>query len=113
MNNYFFFLLIFLNLYSQKESPFEDLNFIKNFSGSNNKVYKLELEKLTINQTSEIERIKKEILLASKYRDFKKIIDLLNQQIKIEGESPDLLYQLGGTNGILAYKKKLFYRLFI
>lgn len=108
MNNYFFFFLIFLNLYSQKESPFEDLNFIKNFSGSNNKVYKLELEKLTINQTSEIERIKKEILLASKYRDFKKIIDLLNQQIKIEGESPDLLYQLGGTNGILAYKKKTF-----
>ena len=57
-------------------------------------------------ELSEIEMIKKEILVASKFRDLKKVILLLNRQIEIEGESPDLLYQLGGTNGILAFKKK-------
>ena len=108
MNKYFFFFLFLLNLYSQKESPFEDLNFIEISSGSNNKTYKLELEKLTHSKGSGIERIKKEILEASKNRDFKKVIVLLKQQIKIEGESTDLLFQLGGINGILAYKKKNF-----
>ncbi len=108
MNNYFFFFLIVLNLYSQKESPFDDLNFIKILSDTNIKTYKLELNELRNNKLSELERIKKEILIASNFRDFKKVITLLKKQIEIEGESPDLLYQLGGTNGILAYKKKNF-----
>ncbi|MAW08911.1 MAG: hypothetical protein CBD60_01270 [Flavobacteriaceae bacterium TMED200] len=110
MNNYFFFFLIFLNLYSQKESPFENLNFIKIISNNNNEIYKKELDKLRANEAPEIDIIKKEIFLATKFRDIKKIIILLNRQIEIEGESPDLLYQLGGTNGILAsQKKKLFF----
>ena len=106
MNNYFFFFLIFLNLYSQKESPFENLNFIKTISNNNNKIYKQEADKLRTYEASEIDIIEKEILLATKFRDLKKVILLLNRKIEIEGESPDLLYQLGGTNGILASQKK-------
>ena len=64
-------------------------------------------------EVSEIDIIKKQILVATKYRDLKKIILLLNQQIEIEGENPDLLYQIGGTNGILALQKKIFFLLFI
>tara|TARA_X000000950_G_scaffold276717_1_gene365061 strand:- start:37660 stop:38574 length:915 start_codon:yes stop_codon:yes gene_type:complete len=109
LNNYFFFFLIFLNLYSQKESPFENLNFIKIISNNNNEIYKKELDKLRANEAPEIDIIKKEIFLATKFRDIKKIIILLNRQIEIEGESPDLLYQLGGTNGILASQKKNFF----
>lgn len=109
MNNYFFFFLIFLNLYSQKESPFENLNFIKIISDKNNEIYKQELHKLRTDEASELDVIKKEILVASKFRDLEKVILLLNRQIEIEGESPDLLYQLGGTNGILASQKKNFF----
>lgn len=109
MNNYFFFFLFFLNLYGQRESPFENLNFINNIS-NNNEIYKLELDKLKTDEASELDLIKKEILVATKFRDLKKIISLLNRQIEIEGESPDLLYELGGTNGIIASrKKKLFF----
>ena len=96
MNNYFFFFLFFLNLYGQRESPFENLNFINNIS-NNNEIYKLELDKLKTDEASELDLIKKEILVATKFRDLKKIISLLNRQIEIEGESPDLLYELGGT----------------
>ena len=113
MTNYFFFFLFFLNLYSQKESPFENLNFIKNISNTNNETYKQELDKLITEEVSEIDIIKKQILVATKYRDLKKIILLLNRQIEIEGENPDLLYQIGGTNGILALQKKIFFLLFI
>ena len=60
-------------------------------------------------EASEIDIIKKEILVATKFRDLKKVILLINRQIEIEGESPDLLYQLGGTNGILAFQKKNFF----
>ena len=95
MTNYFFFFLFFLNLYSQKESPFENFNFIKNISNTNNEAYKEELGKLRTEEVSEIDIIKKEILVATKYRDLKKIILLLNRQIEIEGETPDLLYQIG------------------
>jgi len=109
LNNYFFFFLIFLNLYSQKESPFENLNFIKIISDKNNEIYKQELHKLRTDEASELDVIKKEILVASKFRDLEKVILLLNRQIEIEGESPDLLYQLGGTNGILASQKKNFF----
>ena len=109
MNNYFFFFLFFLNLYSQKESPFENLNFIKIVSDNNNEIYKQELDKLRTDEASEIDIIKKEILVATKFRDLKKVILLINRQIEIEGESPDLLYQLGGTNGILAFQKKKFF----
>ncbi len=109
MNNYFFFFLFFLNLYSQKESPFENLNFIKIVSDNNNEIYKQELDKLRTDDASEIDIIKKEILVATKFRDLKKVILLINRQIEIEGESPDLLYQLGGTNGILAFQKKNFF----
>ena len=109
MNNYFFFFLIFLNLYSQKESPFENLNFIKTVSDNNNEIYKQELDKLKTDEASEIDIIKREILVATKFRDLKKVIILINRQIEIEGESPDLLYQLGGTNGILASQKKNFF----
>ena len=109
MTNYFFFFLFFLNLYSQKESPFENLNFIKNISNTNNESYKQELDKLITEEVSEIDIIKKQILVATKYRDLKKIILLLNRQIEIEGETPDLLYQIGGTNGILALQKKNFF----
>ena len=106
MNNYLLFFLIFLNLYSQKEHPFENLNFINITSDSDNEIFEQEVLKLKNDELSEIEMIEKEILVASKFRDLKKVILLLNRQIKIEGESPDLLYQLGGTNGILAFKKK-------
>jgi len=109
LNNYFFFFLFFLNLYSQKESPFENLNFIKIVSDNNNEIYKQELDKLRTDEASEIDIIKKEILVATKFRDLKKVILLINRQIEIEGESPDLLYQLGGTNGILAFQKKNFF----
>ena len=109
MNKYFFFFLIFLNSYSQKESPFENLNFIKIISDNNNEIYKQELDKLKTDEASEIDIIKKEILVATKFRDLKKVILLLNRQIEIEGESPDLLYHLGGTNGILASQKKNFF----
>ena len=109
MNNYFFFFLIFLNLYSQKESPFENLNFIKIISDNNNEIYKRELEKLRTDEASEIDIIKKEISVATKFKDLKKVIILLNRQIEIEGASPDLLFQLGGTNGILASQKKNFF----
>ncbi len=109
MNKYFFFFLIFLNLYSQKESPFENLNFINIISDNNYEIYKQELDKLRTNDASEIDIIKKEIFVATKFRDLKKVIKLLNRQIEIEGESPDLLYQLGGTNGILASQKKNFF----
>ena len=108
MNNYFFFFLFFLNLYGQRESPFENLNFINNIS-NNNEIYKLELDKLKTDEDSELELIKKEILVATKFRDLKKIISLLNRQIEIEGESSDLLYELGGTNGIIASRKKNFF----
>ena len=109
MNNYFFFFLFFLNLYGQRESPFENLNFIINIS-NNNEIYELELDKLKTDEASELDLIKKEILVATKFRDLKKIISLLNRQIEIEGESSDLLYELGGTNGIIASrKKKLFF----
>tara|TARA_Y100000768_G_scaffold384991_1_gene370105 strand:- start:1420 stop:2337 length:918 start_codon:yes stop_codon:yes gene_type:complete len=109
LNKYFFFFLIFLNLYSQKESPFENLNFINIISDNNYEIYKQELDKLRTNDASEIDIIKKEIFVATKFRDLKKVIKLLNRQIEIEGESPDLLYQLGGTNGILASQKKNFF----
>jgi len=109
LNNYLFFFLIFLNLYSQKESPFENLNFIKITSDNNNEIYKQELDKLKADEASEIDTIKKEILVATKFRDLKKVISLINRQIEIEGESPDLLYQLGGMNGILAFQKKNFF----
>ena len=108
MNNYFFFFLFFLNLYGQRESPFENLNFIINIS-NNNEIYKLELDKLKTDEASELDLIKKEILVATKFRDLKKIISLLNRQIEIEGESSDLLYELGGTNGIIASRKKNFF----
>ena len=98
-----------MNLYSQKESPFENLNFIKIISENNNKIYIQEVERLKSGEASEMEIIKKEILVASKFKDLKKIISLLNRQIEIEGENPDLLYQLAGTNGILASQKKNFY----
>jgi tetratricopeptide (TPR) repeat protein len=98
-----------LNLYSQKESPFENLNFIKIISENNNKIYIQEVERLKSGEASEMEIIKKEILVASKFKDLEKIILLLNRQIEIEGENPDLLYQLGGINGILASQKKNFY----
>ena len=55
MTNYFFFFLFFLNLYSQKESPFENLNFIKNISNTNNETYKQELDKLITEEVSEID----------------------------------------------------------
>jgi len=109
LNKYFFFFLIFLNLYSQKESPFENLNFINIISDNNYEIYKRELDKFRTNDATEIDIIKKEIFLATKFRDLKKVITLLNRQIEIEGESPDLLYQLGGTNGILASQKKNFF----
>ena len=96
-------------MYSQKESPFENLNFIKIVSDNNNEIYKQELDKLRTDEASEIDIIKKEILVATKFRDLKKVILLINRQIEIEGESPDLLYQLGGTNGILAFQKKNFF----
>ena len=67
------------------------------------------MERLKSGEASEMEIIKKEILVASKFKDLKKIISLLNRQIEIEGENPNLLYQLGGTNGILASQKKNFY----
>ena len=102
MNNYLLFFLIFLNLYSQKEHPFENLNFINIKSDSNNEIFEQEVQKLKNDELSEIEMIEKEILVASKFRDLKKVILLLDRRIEIEGESPDLLYQLGGTNGILA-----------
>ena len=109
MHKYFFFFLVVLNLYSQNESPFENLSFIKIISDQNNDVYKKELDELkSENEASEIVTIKKEISVASKFRDLKKVILLLNRQIEIEGESSDLLYQLGGTYGILASKKKNF-----
>ena len=73
MNKYFFFFLIFLNLYSQKESPFENLNFIKNISDYDNEIYKQELDKLKTNEASEIDKIKKEILVATKFKDLKKL----------------------------------------
>ena len=97
-----------MNLYSQKDSPFENLNYIKIISDDNNEIYKRELDELTTNEDPEIDIIKKQIFVAKKFRDLKKIIILINRQIEIEGESPDLLYQLGGTNGILAYQKKNF-----
>ena len=109
MNNYFLFFLFFLKLYSQKESPFENLNFIKIISDKNNEIYKRELDKLRTNEAPEIDIIQKEIFVATKFRDLKKVIILLNRQIEIEGENPDLLYQLGGTNGILAFQKKNFF----
>ena len=98
-----------MNLYSQKESPFENLNFIKNTSDYDIEIYKHEVDKLKTNEASEIDKIKKEILVATKFKDLKKIIVLINRQIEIEGESADLLYQLGGTNGILAFQKKNFF----
>ena len=98
-----------MNLYSQKESPFENLNFIKNTSDYDIEIYKHEVDKLKTNEASEIDKIKKEILVATKFKDLKKIIVLINRQIEIEGESADLLYQLGGTNGILASQKKNFF----
>ena len=108
MNNYIFFFLIILNVYSQKESPFENQNFIKITFDNVNESYNQEIEKLRINEVSEIDIIKKEILVATKFRDLKKVISLITRQIEIEGESVDLLYQLGGTNGILASQKKNF-----
>ena len=105
MNNYFFFLLFVLNLYSQNESPFENLNFIKIISANNNEIYEQEVDKLKNDKTSELDIIKKQIVLATKYGDLTKVLKLLNKQIDIEGESPYLLYRLGGINGILASKK--------
>ena len=105
MNNYFFFLLFVLNLYSQNESPFENLEFIKIISANNNEIYEKEEDKLKNDKTSELDIIKKQIVLATKYGDLTKVLKLLNKQIDIEGESPYLLYRLGGINGILASKK--------
>ena len=105
MNNYFFFLLFVLNLYSQNESPFENLNFIKIISANNNEIYEQEVDKLKNDKTSELDIIKKQIVVATKYGDLTKVLKLLNKQIDIEGESPYLLYRLGGINGILASKK--------
>ncbi len=76
---------------------------------NNNEIYKNELDELKKVGFSELELIKKEILLASKFGDFKKVIVLLNRQIQIEGESSELFYQLGGTNGIIASKNKNFF----
>ena len=84
MNNYLLFFLIFLNLYSQKEHPFENLNFINIKSDSNNEIFEQEVQKLKNDELSEIEMIEKEILVASKFRDLKKVILLLNRQIEIE-----------------------------
>ena len=105
MHKYFFFFLVVLNLYSQNESPFENLNFIKNISANNNEIYEKEVDKLKNDKTSELDIIKKQIVLATKYGDLTKVLKLLNKQIDIEGESPYLLYRLGGINGILASKK--------
>ena len=105
MHKYFFFFLVVLNLYSQNESPFENLNFIKNISANNNEIYEKEEDKLKNDKTSELDIIKKQIVVATKYGDLTKVLKLLNKQIDIEGESPYLLYRLGGINGILASKK--------
>ena len=98
-------MLFVLNLYSQNESPFENLNFIKIISANNNEIYEQEVDKLKNDKTSELDIIKKQIVLATKYGDLTKVLKLLNKQIDIEGESPYLLYRLGGINGILASKK--------
>ena len=83
MNNYIFFFLIILNVYSQKESPFENQNFIKITFDNVNESYNQEIEKLRINEVSEIDIIKKEILVATKFRDLKKVISLITRQIEI------------------------------
>ena len=98
-------MLFVLNLYSQNESPFENLNFIKIISPNNNEIYEQEVDKLKNDKTSELDIIKKQIVVATKYGDLTKVLKLLNKQIDIEGESPYLLYRLGGINGILASKK--------
>ena len=98
-------MLFVLNLYSQNESPFENLNFIKIISANNNEIYEQEVDKLKNDKTSELDIIKKQIVVATKYGDLTKVLKLLNKQIDIEGESPYLLYRLGGINGILASKK--------
>ena len=67
-------MLFVLNLYSQNESPFENLNFIKIISANNNEIYEQEVDKLKNDKTSELDIIKKQIVLATKYGDLTKII---------------------------------------
>ena len=67
-------MLFVLNIYSQNESPFENLNFIKIISANNNEIYEQEVDKLKNDKTSELDIIKKQIVLATKYGDLTKII---------------------------------------
>ena len=99
------FFLIFISglAFGQARVPF------KQFDEANKKEYFSQEKAIEQSKNNAIEKINLRILLASKYKTQDDLIVALEDKIKLQGESAQLRYLLGGANGIKALQvNKMF-----
>ena len=92
-----FFLMLFSSLvFGQYKTPF------KKFDEANRAEYVLKKKTIQASKSSRLEKINLRIQLASRYKEQDDLISALEDKISNQGESAQLLYFLGGANGIKA-----------
>ena len=92
-----FFLMLFSSLvFGQNKTPF------KKFDEANRAEYVLKRKTIQASKSSRLEKINLRIQLASRYKEQDDLISALEDKISNQGESAQLLYFLGGANGIKA-----------
>lgn len=92
-----FFLMLFSSLvFGQNKTPF------KKFDEANRAEYVLKKKTIQASKSSRLEKINLRIQLASRYKEQDDLISALEDKISNQGESAQLLYFLGGANGIKA-----------
>ena len=99
------FFLMFISglVFGQEKAPF------KQFDEANKKEYSSQEKAIEQSKNNAIEKINMRILLASKYKAQDDLIVALEDKIKLQGESAQLRYLLGGANGIKALQvNKMF-----
>jgi len=101
----FILILMFLSglVSGQEKAPF------KQFDEANKKVYTLQKNAILQSKSTALEKINLRFRLASKYKMQDDLILALEDKIKLQGESAQLRYLLGGANGIKALQvNKMF-----
>ena len=99
----FFFLFISGLVLGQEKAPF------KQFDEANKEQYALEKKAIDRSKNTALEKINLRLRIASRYKFQDDLIIALEDKIKHQGESAQLLYLLGGANGIKALQvNKMF-----
>ena len=99
------FFLMFISglVFGQEKAPF------KRFDDANKREYTLQKKAIVQSKSAALEKINLQLRLASKYKAQDDLIVALEDKIKLQGESAQLRYLLGGANGIKALQvNKMF-----